>query len=111
MAAMSASLPASAQTTTNSSPPTRATIVAARRLAQHRRAILQHVIAGVVADGVVDRFELVEIDMHERDARRRAGARRDRLEMGGKTAPVGEAGQRIGLGRVLRAFPGARAPR
>ena len=79
-------------------------VITARRFSQYRRAILQHVIPGVVADRIVDRFKPVEIDMHERYPRRSIGALRDLLEVGSKAAAVCEAGQRICPGRVFKLF-------
>ena len=56
------------QRTTNSSPPRRATVSPGRRSASIRRGDRpQHRVAGVVAVGVVDRLEAVEIDEEHGD--------------------------------------------
>ena len=52
--------------TTNSSLPSRATVSSAWMLATMRRAIDQHLVADVVAPGIVERAEIVQVDEHHR---------------------------------------------
>jgi len=50
----------------NSSPPSRASTPPGRHHRGHRRADLAHqVVAGVVAKGVVDQLEAVEVDQQD----------------------------------------------
>ena len=65
-------------TTANSSPPSRAQRVAGlQRLLQPRPDLRQHLVAGVMAERVVELLEAVEVDQQQRDLARRRSV--DRL--------------------------------
>ena len=79
----------------NSSPPMRAAVDAGQRVggaAEHVRDRAQQVVAGVVAQLVVDALEPVDV-AHD-DAGLVAGLER-RLGLGVRDAAVGQAGQRV----------------
>ena len=65
--------------------------------------MLQHLVAGVMAVGVVDRFEMVDVEHHQRQ---RAALMRGLVEQSGEMrleiAPIVEAGQRIDGGELDR---------
>ena len=89
--------------TANSSPPSRATrsLGAGGRVCRRARDLLQHLVAGGVPEGVVDLFEVVEVDQQQREhavrrCRREQLARRVRSSC----APVGQAGERVVRGGV-----------
>src|SRR6185503_17379585 len=65
-------------TTTNSSPPWRASVSALRTQPAMRR-LAQHGVAGAVAERVVDLLEAVQVDHHHRDARIAALREKHRL--------------------------------
>ena len=76
----------SSHSTVNSSPPNRATVSPGRITASSLRGDRdEELVAGVVAQAVVDVLEAVEVEEHDADARLRALAARDRL-----TQPVEE---------------------
>ena len=67
----------SSSSTANSSPPKRAAVSLARMLSlQAARDLDQHLIAGGVAEAVVDRLEVVEVHEDHGHARRRRGSAR-----------------------------------
>ena len=71
----------------------------------------QHLVAGIVAIGVVDLLEAVEIEQEDRVhlplGRRRCRCRRQRLL---ELAAVGEAGERVLVGELARPSLGGDAP-
>ena len=76
----------SSHSTVNSSPPKRATVSPGRITDSSLRATVdEQLVAGIVAQAVVDVLEAVEVEEHHADARLRALATRDRL-----TQPVEE---------------------
>ena len=100
---------ASALTTTNSSPPMRATKSSSRTLARSTsRGMDQHGVARRVAERVVDLLEAVEIDMQQRDAAALGvgvlGALGSSIAV--EIAAVGQAGQRVVQRVVLDARGG-----
>src|SRR3546814_18744389 len=64
---------------------------------QERGEIGQHAVALVMAQHIVDLLEMGEID--DRDAAPAPGERK-RVELRQEAAPVGDAGQRIQIGRA-----------
>ena len=95
----------SASSSTNSSPPVRnKAIELARPFLQQRHNAPQDVVADVVAEAVVDGFEIVEIDQQDRRRRPGAGTAFDGFaEQGFHLATVEGAGQRIGR-RLVEQF-------
>ena len=81
----------------NSSPPKRATMSPGRRwAAQPRRDRPQQLVAGVVADAVVDQLEVVEVEEEDPDRRAGDGAAVERVaERVDEAEPVGQAGERV----------------
>ena len=96
--AASASRPASS--TTNSSPPSRATRSVGRiPLGQHPGHLDQHRVADEVAERVVDGLERVDVDHEDRHrGSRLVGAQL--LGVPGVAAPVGQPGQLVDVGLV-----------
>ena len=63
--------------------------------------LADQVVAGVVAERVVDRLEAVDVDDHHRALAAVAGAEGDVLvELGAEAAPVEQPGQRVVVGEV-----------
>ena len=97
----------SSQSTTNSSPPKRASVNSASpkratRVARSQGRLqpvrdgLQELVAGVVAEGVVDVLEPVEIQEQQRRERPVAlGARQRKLETVAEEEPVRQPGERV----------------
>ena len=70
-----------------------------RLLAQHRRQVLEDFVARLVAVGIVDALEMVEIDQHQAQRVPLALAVRQIAVHGGiEIAPVVETGQRVAVG-------------
>ena len=92
--------PTSVSTTTNSSPPRRATRSRSRTQPRSRRATsLSAASPAAWPWRVVDRLEAVEVEHDDPDRpRSRPGTAQPRLQRALQRAPVGEAGERIGLG-------------
>ena len=62
----------------------------------------QHGVAGLVAERVVDRLEVVEVEDRQRQqVAVAAGALDLAVQAGGEGAPVGEAGERVGVGQAV----------
>lgn len=73
--------------------------MSANGLLDHGRRVLQHSVAGVVADGVVDFLEAVEIDEQQREAMVADAPTFDGLRQKAREAhAVGQAGQLIAFG-------------
>ncbi len=95
--------------TTNSSPPTRATVsLAADDGLEPARDALQHLVAGVVTADVVDLLEAVEVDDHQRERVRRPARALQRLldpvvEQGPVREPRERVPERERLGRASAA--------
>ena len=98
--------------TANSSPERRATMSVVRT--RSRRIVgdlADQVVAGVVAEAVVDRLEAVDVDDHHRALAAVAGAEGDVLvELGAEAAAVEEAGQRVVVGEVAQLGLGPLGP-
>ena len=72
-------------------------------LAHDRRHLSDQVVAGVVAERVIDQLEAVDVDDHHRALAAVAGAEGDELvEFGAETAPIEEPGQGIVIGEVAK---------
>ena len=87
----------------NSSPPRRATVSSSPQQAREALAHLaQHLVAVVVAEGVVDLLEAVEVEQHDRDVGPGAPGARDRV-LGARAEEdaVGQTGQRVVQGEAL----------
>ena len=70
------------------------------------------VVAGVVAEAVVDRLEAVDVDDHHRPLAPVAGAEGDvAVELGAEAAAVEQAGQRVVIGEVAQLGLGLLGPR
>ncbi len=89
--------------TTNSSPPTRATVsLAADDGFESAGDALQHLVAGVVPANVVDFLEAVEVDHHQRErVHRPAGALEGLLDAVVQERPVRQPGERVPEGERL----------
>ena len=73
--------------------------------------LADQVVAGVVAERVVDRLEAVDVDDHHRAAAAVAGAEGDVLvELGAEAAAVEQAGQRVVVGQVAELGLGPLGP-
>ena len=97
----------SSTSTTNSSPPGAGDELAlARAGAESPGHLLEHEVADVVAEAVVDRLEAVEVEEADPDPARgvRPGVGEDPLEALGEPRAVGQRGQRVVIGLVA---PGA----
>ena len=104
-AASSARLPASRSTsTTNSSPPIRATRCPspAQRGREPLRDGAQQRVAGVVAQGVVDGLEPVQVEVAHPDAAVRTARRECRRQAFEEQGPVGQPGERVVQGLVAQ---------
>ena len=90
----------------NSSPPSRATVSLSRTQSPSRsRDIAAAVVAGLVAEGVVDDLEAVEVEQHHRNHLFAAVSARHRLVQAVvEQDAVGKLGQRIVVGQVMKAF-------
>ena len=67
------------------------------------------VVAGVVAEPVVDRLEAVDVDDHHRPLAAVAGGEGDVLvELGAEAAPVEQPGQRVVVGEIAELRLGLR---
>ena len=90
----------------NSSPPRRATMSAGRTWCWMRRATCdQELVAGAVAQRVVDQLEAVEVEEHHREAALRVGAGSARSPAPGmlvEARAVGQAGQAVVEGDVVQ---------
>ena len=88
----------------NSSPPGRATTSPSRTTdLQPRRDLTQHVVAGVVAERVVDRLEAVEVDEEHRKCAALALRIRDRLrETSFERKPIRQTGQAVAMGGIKK---------
>ena len=76
--------------------------------AQPRRDRPQQLVAGVVADAVVDQLEVVEVEEEDPDRRARDGAARERVaERVDEAEPVGQAGERVVQDAVAQGLVGA----
>ena len=75
-------------------------VVLAAQTLELARNRFQHAITGDVAEAVVDRLEVVQVDQQQT---KHASARRmlDLIKMGVQAAPVAQAGQFIGLDQML----------
>ena len=83
----------------------------ANPLAHHPGDLADQVVAGVVAERVVDRLEAVDVDDHHRAAAAVASAEGDVLvEFGAKAAPVEQPGQRVVVGQVAKLGLGPLGP-
>ena len=92
----------SAQTTTNSSPRAGAAQPGGRRSRRRWARLDEQLVAGVVAERVVDALEVVEVaEQHPGAPRRRA--REQPRDRGGERAAVGQAGQLVVHGLVAQA--------
>ena len=93
----------------NSSPPKRATMSPGRRWARRRGATArQQIVAGVVADAVVDQLEVVEVEEEDADRRARGDAAAQRVaQRVDEAGPVGQAGQRVVQDPVAQSLVGA----
>ena len=77
--------------------------VGAHPLAHDRRDLADQVVAGLVAEPVVDRLEAVDVDDHHRALAAVAGAEGDVLvELGAEAAAVEQAGERVVVGEVAQ---------
>ena len=96
--------PVSGRRIANSSPPSRASESDSRRRSPRTSGdLLQHLVAGEVAEGVVDRLEVVDVDQQQRPGRHLAArARHLGLDLLLETAPVPQPGQRVLLGESLQ---------
>ena len=75
----------------------------AHPFAHHRGDLADQVVAGVVAERVVDPLEAVDVDDHHRAATAVAGAEGDVLiELGAEAAAVEQPGQRVVVGQVAK---------
>ena len=82
-------------------------VVLAHRLAQPLRHRLEQLVAGAVAERVVDRLEAVEVDEVDRERRVVAPAARDRaIELGQEHVAVGQAGQAVEARQLVDLFLG-----
>ena len=90
--------------TTNSSPPRRATVSSARRQARRRCGhCLQQLVAGLVAEAIVDVLKRSRSMNITRERCRRCARRRRWPARGGPAAAaVGQAGQRVVQGQVMQ---------
>ena len=97
--------------TANSSPPSRARKHSSgSATCRQPRHLLQHLVAGLVAERVVDFLEAVEIEQQQRAVGRRLDVGEDRLlEFVLEQRPVGEPGQRIVVGELFQLLLGALA--
>ena len=104
------SVPSCSRSTANSSPPNRATTSRARRQAAEPPGDgPEQVVAGGVAEAVVDRLEAVEVDEQDGDLDPSAGGRAERLlDPVEEEGPVRQAGQRVVEGLVHRRHRPAR---
>ena len=93
------------RSSTNSSPPRRATVsVSAHRRRQALGHDLEQAVADIVAQGVVDVLEAIEVDEHHGEPRAVARRRVDRLlQAVVQQRAVGEPGERIVVGLLLDA--------
>lgn len=90
----------SSQTTTNSSPPTRATVSPARRRPREAlRGVAQELVAGGVAEAVVDDLEAIEVDQDHAGAV--VGSHRS-IQRTGDAVPQQRAVGELGEGVVQR---------
>ena len=98
-------------TTVNSSPPSRATRSLSRTDERRRwRDLLEQQVAGLVAVGVVDGLEAVEVEQHDRDQLAMAvGARQGLDQIVAEQHAVGEPGQLIELRQLGQPPLGAMA--
>ena len=72
-------------------------VAAASRLGEPARDLREHLVAGLVAERVVDHLEVVDVDARERQQATVADAERDlALELVPAVAAVGEPGQLVG---------------
>ena len=72
-------------------------------LAHDRGDVADQVVAGVVAERVVDRLEAVDVDDHHRALAAVAGGEGDVLvELGAEAAAVEQAGERVVIGEVAQ---------
>ena len=103
-----ASSPMSSHRTANSSPPKRATVSLGRSSAAQARADrAQQLVAGVVAERVVDDLEVVEVEEEQREA---AAPRRRRAERVAEAVEQQRAVREAGE-RVVQRVVADRAPR
>ena len=73
----------------------------AHAAAQPLRHVMQQLVAGRVAERVVDRLEAVEVDQHQREALAVAALARERvLDAVAQQHAVGEAGERVVMRHV-----------
>ena len=80
----------------NSSPPRRATVsLAAAGSRQAPADVDEQLVAGAVAEAVVDDLEAVEVEEQHGDARPALGARQGLREPVDEERPVGQAGERV----------------
>ena len=101
-AASAAASPAPGSTSANSSPPSRVGTSASRAAgAQHLGEAAQDVVAGVVAERVVDALEVVEVDHQQRQLAARAELVEVPVDRELEAAAVAQPGQRIVGGEVL----------
>ena len=61
----------------------------------------EQLVAGVVAEGVVDELEVVEVDEHHRDGARAGAARTPPASAGRSAGAVRQAGERVVVRLVL----------
>ena len=80
----------------------------AGRRAQEGGEAPQHVVAGVVAQRVVDALEVVEVDDEQREVAAGAGVGEVALDRQLEAAAVAQAGERVVRGEVLEALEPAR---
>ncbi len=85
-------------------------IAVAQAGAQPGGDLLQQLVAGFVADNVVDVLEAVEVDQHQRGIHSLALAGRDRMLEGAlEVRAIGNAGQLVVISQVLDVFLGTLA--
>ena len=83
----------------------------AHPFAHHLGDLADQVVAGVVAERVVDRLEAVDVDDHHRALAAVAGAEGDVLvELGAEAAAVEQPGQRVVVGQVAQLGLGPLGP-
>ena len=80
-------------------------VIGAQLLLHAPRHLHQQLVAHVVAQTVVDQFEAVEVDEHQRPHMRRVGlrARHRTGQAFHEAAPVGQPGEAVVKGQVLQA--------
>ena len=82
----------SSHTTTNSSPPKRTTVSLSRAPGPEAPGqLLQHPVAGRMAEAVVDQLEVVDVEEQHADPRARCARRRPGPARGGRSAGAGWA--------------------